>query len=444
MTAIRKVIWSEGILLGQQHFQAWDRYHEQALIERFRITHPRSWGLHRLRLDPDAPAMGICRILELEVILPDGRLVTVDPFDDAPLACELPDAAREPVVVYLLLTRERRALGMTGYEAAGHRRGAWQVDYVELADEHDTQRQQEVALGRLNLILGTETPADPDLIRLPVTRLTPRRGGGFQIDDDFVPPLLSIEASPALQRFTGQLAERIRLQSRELAGECTVCKPADRHLVHAMSGCLQRFLIRLEHLRAMESSHPEGLHLALAETCAEIQSLVPQDDEDRTLPLYRHEDPASGLQMLQAHLWELLDRFRALHTRPPVLEPLSEGRFQARDLTRSLSSSQLLYITVRTEREDTDWIRDFPRQAKVASADQLDLLIRTALPGVSLCHLPRPPADLPVPRGRECFRLEPQGESWQALLESNSLGIFLPAGLRHLQLELMVGDREAT
>lgn len=443
MAAIRKVIWSEGILLGQQHFQAWDRYHEQALIERFRITHPRGWGVHRLRLDPDAPGMGTCRVLELEAILPDGRLVTVDPFDDDPLACELPDRAKEPVIVHLLLTRARQALGMTGYESAGHRRGAWRVDYKELGDEHDTQRRQEVALGQLNLVLGTETPADPDLVRLPVARLKPRTGGGFQIDDDFIPPLLSLEASPALQRFIGQLAERIRFQLRELAEERAVCRPADRYLIHALSACLQRLLIHLDHLRAMESIHPERLHLALAETCAELQPIVPDDTLNWRIPTYQHEDPGPGFRALDACLGEVINHYHALHTRPPALEQLSEGRFQARGLSSSFTASQLLYIIARAETDDTDWISDFPRQAKVASADQLDLLIRTALPGVSLCHLPTPPADLPVPRGRECFRLEPHGESWQALLESDSLGIFLPAGLRHLHLELMVGDREA-
>ena len=28
MEALRKVIWAEGMFLGQQHFQLWDRYYE--------------------------------------------------------------------------------------------------------------------------------------------------------------------------------------------------------------------------------------------------------------------------------------------------------------------------------------------------------------------------------------------------------------------------------
>ena len=64
---------------------------------------------------------------------------------------------------------------------------------------------------------------------------------------------------------------------------------------------------------------------------------------------------------------------------------------------------------------------------------------------VELTHLPevaqvagaRPPDAIPVQAGRQYFRLEPDGEHWDAISAALTVGIHVSPGLPKLNLELL-------
>ena len=79
-----KILWGEGLFLRPQHFQQQDAYHEWRLSQMSRLLHPYAWGVRHIKVDPDALQTGLLRILELQVVFPDGELFNAPTEDELP------------------------------------------------------------------------------------------------------------------------------------------------------------------------------------------------------------------------------------------------------------------------------------------------------------------------------------------------------------------------
>lgn len=84
-----KVLWGEGLLLRPQHFQRQDEYHEHRLHKSIHAVHPYAWGVAQLKVDRDALANNMLRILALSLRYPDGELVDAPDLDELPNTVDL-------------------------------------------------------------------------------------------------------------------------------------------------------------------------------------------------------------------------------------------------------------------------------------------------------------------------------------------------------------------
>ena len=90
-----KILWGEGLFLRRQHFQQQDAYHEWRLAQMSRLLHPYAWGVRHVKIDPDALQTGLLRLLELQVVLPDGELFNAPGEDELPPAGALSSIAQD-------------------------------------------------------------------------------------------------------------------------------------------------------------------------------------------------------------------------------------------------------------------------------------------------------------------------------------------------------------
>ena len=438
MTGIRKPIWSEGLLLSQQHLQQWDLYHESMLIRRFHWHFPLGWGIRYLRLDHEALDQGRCRVIAVDAVMRDGRCVSFREDREGPLDCRLPEPSGEPLLVSLSLPANRRAAGIGGY---GNDEGiwdAWQVHYETVADEHDPKRGRELGLGRLNLSLVTGTTESDHETLLPLLRLLPRCDGRYEPDEDFIPPLLQVQGCTGLIRLQDRLLDRLRNAIHGLSDrlrQLPETAPEALSRRHQL-GMLRRLHARLLHFASLPGLTPERLHLALTEGVAELQVFMADTDEGRLTPPFEAADPGPGFRVLESQL-DLQLQYLMPDTRPtPVLIRHSEARLEADNLASALTPGHTLYLLAAHDRPTDTWIEDLPRQLKLAAREQLDLRLQAALPGVPLRHEPRPPRALTLAQGQECFRLEAFGDAWEQVLRSGTLGIHVPPTLGDLHLTL--------
>jgi type VI secretion system protein ImpJ len=84
MSKPQKVVWTKGMFLMPQHFQAQDDYFEQALHFRSSASNFANWGVSRLSIDEASLVNGLATLRHCEGIFPDGLGFQSPLVDDLP------------------------------------------------------------------------------------------------------------------------------------------------------------------------------------------------------------------------------------------------------------------------------------------------------------------------------------------------------------------------
>jgi type VI secretion system protein ImpJ len=85
-----------------------------------------------------------------------------------------------------------------------------------------------------------------------------------------------------------------------------------------------------------------------------------------------------------------------------------------------------------------DLIAKTPYLVKVCSANHIEHLVRQALPGVSLTHVPKPPSAVPVKLNCQYFSVGMSGGAWEAITRARNLAAYVPGDLPAPSLELII------
>ncbi len=107
LTIVPHIHWHEGMMLTPQHFQQMELRHHQHLAHQLQLLSNHHWGVHILHIDPIALTDGLIRVLELEVVMPDGLIVNYrsDMTKVPPLELDIrhykPGTAREAITIFL-------------------------------------------------------------------------------------------------------------------------------------------------------------------------------------------------------------------------------------------------------------------------------------------------------------------------------------------------------
>ena len=136
----------------------------------------------------------------------------------------------------------------------------------------------------------------------------------FAVDPDYAPPLLSVQAWPALEEEVAQIVAQLGAKIRVVAGRTTTIAIADLPRMW-MRYTLARMTPLLRHLLASGATPPYALYTALVETAGALAAFSLQEPAE--LPPYKHDDPGPCVRALLAflddHLGEAVpDRFSEL------------------------------------------------------------------------------------------------------------------------------------
>ena len=97
-----------------------------------------------------------------------------------------------------------------------------------------------------------------------------------------------------------------------------------------------------------------------------------------------------------------------------------------------------MYLAVSTDAATPEVVRRIPQLVKISSHDSIDRLIRQALPGVGLTHVPNPPSAIPVKRSHQYFLVNQSGPDWEAVLRARNLSAYVTAELPDPRMELVL------
>jgi len=445
MSRYRKVVWNEGMLLSPHHFQQWDNYYEELLNSRFASLAPYEWGVLDFQANAEAIANGSFDLLRCRAVLPDGLLVNVPDSDPAPAARPVgehfnPDAER--MSVYIAVPAKRS--GAPNFQRNG---GApdQNVRYLQSGaatiDETTGENEQQLSFATSNLRLLFEGELTEGYSAIKIAELERTTTGQLKLGETYIPPVLNIRASPWLEDMLRQLVEILITKSSSLGeqrrqrttslADFTSAEVAVFWLLHTVNSTIPN----LAHLFRTPVLHPERLYFEMAELAGKLMTFTP-DRHPKDIVVYEHEDLYGTFSRLAQDIRDLLETVIPTRCVPIPLEKVRESLYAGRVLDDRLLKEAGFYLAVRADIPEGQLIQRVPRVIKVASRDTIDVVIGSALPGVTLTHASPPPAPIPTRPKFHYFQLDATGMFWERIAGSKALAVYVPEEFKDEVVEM--------
>jgi len=394
--------WHEGMMLSPQHFQVSGRRQEQLQSYHAGQLQPYYWGIRSIDFDDVLVVEGICRILSLEAVLPDGTPVAHQSGDGPDLEVDLSDhadAAREdPVTVHLALPI-RSALG--GDSTPDRYRS---VEGDPVVDQISGTRSMRIPrrVPRLKLIVGDPPPSQYET--LPIAKVE-NADDGFALTD-YVPPLLQVPLDSGIGTVCQSLFERLRQKARSLSERVhsPVVEPGSiqeleaKKTIHALTAELPRLEAQLR----SERVHPFTLYQSLCrmagDTARLTRLMVPP-----ALSTYDHSALRSSFAEVVSYIFRALSE-GVQETYAPVQFRKTEEGFALQFEEEWRKTDLVLGVRGRPS-QDTEDLRRWGENCLIGAASQVGAMRERRVLGVDRTPIER--ADDLVPgRNAVLFRID--------------------------------------
>lgn len=444
MRNLQPVVWSKGVFLSPQHLQAQDRFFEDTLRFLSGALTFCSWGFNSLQIDSAGLSEGRLSVSQASGIFPDGLMIDLPAADAPPASRALEEcfsAGRDTCTFFLAVPQDRPG----GMNIALQRGGISTRFYSELQmlrDENSSGVEKPVSLSRKNLQILAEGENLEGSVLLPMARIERTEAGGYRLDPKYVPPLLNAKSNELLTGILRGEIETLVARSSQLAG---ARRQRNQSLADFSASDIANFWLLYtlnshlpvsRHLLEAPQVHPEALFLHMLSLAGALTTFSSKI-EPRDLPKYEHDRLGPCFLALDATIAELLETVVPSNFVALPLKPVRDSIYAtAIDKDRYFENSRP-YLAVASDLSEADLIARFPALAKACSATHIEQLIRQALPGVKLTHVPVPPRAIPVKLRYQYFSLERSGPVWEAIVRARNFAVYAPAEIPNPEMELI-------
>ena len=445
MKRLQPVIWSKGTFLTPQHLQVQDKFIEDTLTFRLQALKFCAWGFSDLTLNQEMLAEGQLAVSRASGIFPDGLLFHIPDADSPPPSkalTKLFDPGAKSLDIYLTVP-DYRQRGLNVSAGSDGSTTRYVAEDTFFRDENTGAGDKPVRVARKNLRLLAENENREGSSVLRIANVEKTGAETFRLNPRFIPPLIEMRGSEYLVGLLRGLIEVMSAKSSELSSmrkqknqglaDFTTADIANFWLLYTVNSHFPIF----SHLFGSNGSHPEELYSAMISLAGSLTTFSPKL-RPRDLPLYAHD----SLGPLFAELDEKL-RLMLETVVPTNLVSLPLKRVKTSVYATAIDNEKYLrntrmYLAVSAEMKEDAVIRDVPRLVKVCSATHIEHLIKQALPGIQLKHLPSPPNALSVKLKYQYFSLNQSGAAWEAVTRARNLAAYVPDDFPNPKLELLI------
>lgn len=302
------VHWYEGLFLRPHHLQAADRHWTELLATSGRSDNPYNYGLVSFEYSHEALANHQFEIIRLRARMRDGTLVDLgyeeridmkEAFTQtSTLAASLGEAfeAQANVRVYLAIPKLQLGAANASDGTEG-RTTRYQESRMEIDDENRGGYSQEVQFRDLNvkLLLSTQDLSGYELLPIAQIKRATEGGANPELDLDFVPPCVVVDASAQLRSMAtglydviGQNLDRLSSQiiNRGLSSDAEAPADRDRYL---MLDKLNEAYAALAVICFANGVHPLTMYVELCRILGLLSIFTPAR-RIADVPAYDHED----------------------------------------------------------------------------------------------------------------------------------------------------------
>ncbi|MDR3677182.1 MAG: type VI secretion system baseplate subunit TssK [Acidobacteriota bacterium] len=447
MKQLSRVVWSEGMHLGPHHFQVQSRFFEE--ITHFGIS--KLWfepyGIVGLELDGEALRNGTVCVVHARGIFPDGLPFNMPESDPLPAPRGIADLfppTRESLTVLIAIPPLRVGsanCALTDQDKNGATRLIAESDMVP--DENTGTDEKPLKVGRKNIRILLDTEDVGDMQTLPIARIRRDGSGNYIYDEAFIPPCTQISASPTLMLMARRLIEVLQEKSATMSlenrgkGKFQAGFSAQEigrfWFLHAINSSLGP----LRHLFFTKRGHPEELFLELLRLGGALCTFS-LDSQPRNLPLYNHMALDACFAELEKHIHDHLDLLAPSNCLSIPLKPVADYFYEGAITDQRCLDRARWMISVHSALGDADVINRTLQLVKVCSAQFVPQLVKRALPGMELTHVPVPPSAVARRVESQYFSVSRAGPCWDHIVQTRRVGIYIPGDIPNPEIELLV------
>jgi type VI secretion system protein ImpJ len=445
MRQLQPVIWSKGTFLSPQHLQAQERFVEDSARFYLDSLNSKSWGFLSVQVDAKALSEGTFSIVQASGVFPDALAIDVPASDPPPPGRVLADCfrdGRQSCMFYLAIPQYLQ--GGVNVSLDRGRVSTRFLSHLQMVrDENNGLVEKPVQVARKNLQILAEGESPEGSVILGCARVTRSETGIYQLDLNYIPPLLDIHGNTTLSRILSGIVELLVTRSNPLASQR---RNKNASLADFSASDIANFWLlytintHLPGLRHfLDSRHvaPERLFNDLSDLAGALTAFSDKIDP-RDLPIYEHEKLGECFGELDRLIRLMLDtNIKSNFVSLPL--KLFRDTIYATPIDKdAYFEGSRFYLAVTADVSDADIIDRTPKFVKAASATQVETLVRNALPGLRLQHLPNPPRALPVKLRYHYFVIDQTGPIWESIRRSRNFAVYAPSELVNPQMELAI------
>ena len=433
-----KVVWQEGMLLRPQHFQHHDRYYDQQLRLRTRLSRAFNWGFTELELDPRFLGSGQIVLNLAAGILPDGTL-----FDlrdrRAPLVLDIPANSGEAAVYLALPLVAGNCVEVRGQEQTDvlARYTACPVTVADSNAGEGASTQLQCARPEFRLLRGEPT-SEQSYVKLKVCHvLASGPDQAINLSQDFVAPFMTARGSSylmaCLKEVTGMLGHRGEAIARRIrsSGASGSAEVGD----FLMLQLLNRTELLLQHYLDIKDVHPEELYRMLLGMLGELATYSADDKRPRISGGYRHSDQAASFGILMQALRQMLSMVLEQHAIELALETRQYGVLVSPKVDPRLLGTASFVLAASANCEPEELRHCLPAHLKVGSVEGIRQLVNLHLPGFRLKALPVAPRQIPYHANKCYFVIEMDAAESADVRKSGGFALHMSGDFAGLELK---------
>lgn len=448
-----RVVWSKGMFLTPQQFQTQDQFFEAALQFRFAASCFANWGVTAIDIDGEALQNGLFRVAGCSGIMPDGESFDMPDIDQVPdsraVAAHFPPT-QESLDVFLGLPDNRpRARNVTipgkpSTEAAGvPPTTRYLAETRMFTDENtgDEEKPVQVARRTFRILFGDEYRDGFSTLRIAQVI---RNAAGIPIlNPRYVPPCLNLGCSSYLNSLLRRQIEILATKSSTLSGprrqrgkltaEFSPSETANFWLLHTVNS----YLPELKHIWKVRKAHPEPAYVAMLRLAGALATFS-LEARPENLPDYDHDDLGRCFTLLDEKIRDLMETVipsKYISVPLELRDRFIWGGAVTED--RYFRDSQF-FLAISAKMGVDDVIRKVPQLIKISSQEDIQRLIRNALPGLVLRHTPVPPPAIPMKLDNQYFALNQSGELWNVITLSRQIAVHAPGEIVDPKMEIVI------
>ena len=445
MRQLQPVIWSKGTFLSPQHLQAQERFVEDSARFYLDSLNARSWGFREIQIDTKALSEGRLAVTLASGIFPDALPLDIPASEYPPPARVLDECfqgGRQSCTFYLAVPEYLQG-GMNVAVNRGSVSTRFLAQMQMVRDENTGSGEKPIQVARKNLQILAEGENREGSVVLGFTRILRSETGMYQIDPAYIPPLIDIHAHPTLKRILSNLVELLVARGSQLSGsrrqknqslaDFTASDIANFWLLYTVNSHLPV----LRHFLESTNTQPEMLFNELSDLAGALTAfsnkIAPRD-----LPAYTHEQLGACFGDLDRLIRVMLETVIPSNFVSLPLKMVRDTIYATSIDKDAYFEGSRFYLAVASDIRDADLIDRSPKLLKCCSATQLETLIRNALPGLRLAHVPTPPRSIPVKLRHQYFAIEQGGPVWESVLRSRNFAVYAPSDILNPQMELII------